>query len=31
MEIISDFSKAKKSKYYDLYLEMEKFKDDYEE
>ena len=31
IEEISDFSKAKKSKYYDLYLEMEKYKDDYEE
>ena len=31
IETISDFSKAKKSKYYDLYLEMEKFKDGYEE
>ena len=29
IEILSNFSKAKKSQYYDLYLEMEKFKDDY--
>lgn len=29
VEMIEKFSDAKKSKYYDLYLEMEKFKDNY--